>query len=140
MLVSREQSGNAIGRALRLFVGRGRHYSVKELSNGTGVKDRMIECAMIEPDNIDFRPLPADALISIAKFLGAAFTNAWLKLADQVAVDAADLNLDDLANRAGDFVLTYTQARHHDSEAGIDIGPGEHSALGEKAAVLRLAS
>lgn len=89
-LVSREQSGNAIGKALRLYVGRGRQYSVKQLSNGTGIKDRVIECAMCAPDTVDYRPLPNDALLSIALFLGADFTNEWLCLAQQGAFLLAD--------------------------------------------------
>lgn len=93
-LVSREQAGNAIARALSLFVGRGRRYSVKELANATGVKDRMIECAKLAPDNVDYRPLPDWALLSISKFLGSAFTVSWLKLADQAAFDLPDEEVD----------------------------------------------
>lgn len=89
-LVSREQAGNKIGSALRLFVGRGRRYSVKQLSNATGVKDRMVECAMIDPASPDYRPLPDWALLSIAGFLGAQFTNEWLSLAHQGAFDLPD--------------------------------------------------
>ena len=90
LLVSRERSANVIGNALSLFVGRGRRYSVKQLSNATGVKDRVIECAKLEPDNPDWRPLPSEALLSIAKFLGADFTNEWLVLAGQGAFDLPD--------------------------------------------------
>ena len=89
-LVSREQAENAIADALRLFVGRGRRYSVKQLSNATGIKDRVIECAMCRADSLDHRPLPNSALFSIAKFLGAAFTNEWLGLSDQGAFDLPD--------------------------------------------------
>jgi hypothetical protein len=90
LLVSRERSANAIGSALSLFVGRGRRYSVKQLSNATGVKDRMIECAKLDPGNPDWRPLPSEALLSIAGFLGADFTNEWLPLAGQGAFDLPD--------------------------------------------------
>ena len=86
-LISRDRYGEAISAALRIYVGRGRRYSVKQLSNGTGVKDRIIECAMVEPDNTDWRPLPGDALLSIAMFLGAGFTGEWLSLAAQGAYD-----------------------------------------------------
>ncbi|MEH3121198.1 MAG: hypothetical protein PGN16_04325 [Sphingomonas phyllosphaerae] len=89
-LISRDRYGETISAALRLFVGRGRRYSVKQLSNGTGVKDRMIECALVEPGNCDWRALPGDALLSISRFLGAAFTNEWLHLADQGAFDLPD--------------------------------------------------
>ena len=90
LLVSREQAGNTIGAALRLFIGRGRQYSVKQLSNATGVKDRMIECAMCDAGSIDWRPLPCEALLSIATFLGAVFTSEWIALARQGAFDLPD--------------------------------------------------
>lgn len=89
-LVSRERVGNTIAAALSLYVGRGRRYSVKQLSNATGVKDRMIECAKLQPDDPDWRPLPIEALLSIAAFLGADFTNEWLGLAQQGAFDFPD--------------------------------------------------
>lgn len=90
LLVSRERTANAIRHGLRLYVGRGRRYSVKELSNATGVKDRVIECAMCDPESVDWRPLPSEALLSIAMFLGADFTNTWLLLAGQGAFDLPD--------------------------------------------------
>lgn len=88
--VSRERIGNALRSALRLYVGRGRRYSVKQLSNATGVPDRTIECAMCDPAGTDWRPLPLDALLSITAFLGADFTNEWLHLAEQGAFDLPD--------------------------------------------------
>lgn len=78
--ISREQAGNKIGDALRLYVGRGRRYSVKQLSNGTGVKDRVIECAMTDAGSIDYRPLPPECLLSLIAFLGADFANEFLPL------------------------------------------------------------
>lgn len=89
-LVSRERVGNAVGDALRLYVGRGRRYSVKQLSNATGVKDRVIECAMCDAASADYRPLALEALVSIAGFLGADFTAEWLSLAGQGAFDLPD--------------------------------------------------
>lgn len=76
-----------MSQALRLFVGRGRRYSVKQLSNATGIKDRVIECALAGVDNCDHRPLHLGAVLSIASFLGADFTNEWLCLAHQGAFD-----------------------------------------------------
>lgn len=89
-LISREQAGNVIGNAMRLYVGRGRRYSVKQLSNATGVKDRVIECAMTDAGSVDYRPLPPEALLSIALFLGSDFTGEWLVLAKQGAFDLPD--------------------------------------------------
>lgn len=89
-LVSRNAIREKIRDALRLFVGRGRRYSVKELSNGTGVADRVIECAMCEVDNEDYRPLSHEALASIAKFLGAPFASVYLELSGLGAFELMD--------------------------------------------------
>jgi hypothetical protein len=77
-LISRNSIRETLRDALRLYVGRGRRYSVKELSNATGVADRMIECAMCEPDDPDFRPLALENLASLCKFLGTPFASAFL--------------------------------------------------------------
>lgn len=90
LLVSREQSGNKIGAALRLYVGRGRRYSVKQLANATGVKDRLIECAMTDAGSVDYRPLPPECLLSLMAFLGADFSNEFLALANQGAFELPD--------------------------------------------------
>lgn len=136
-LVSREQSGNALRHALGLFVGRGRRYSVKELSNATGVKDRMIECAKLDPANIDYRPLPDWAIASIGKFLGAPFLAKWLELAAVVPIDAGELDIDALAAAAADFAADYARARSPVSPGGIEIVDEERGPLTDKAANLR---
>lgn len=89
-LVSREHVGNVIGNAIRLYVGRGRRYSVKQLSNATGVKDRVIECAMTDAGSMDYRPLALEALLSIASFLGSDFTSEVLGVVGQGAFDLPD--------------------------------------------------
>lgn len=138
-LISREQAGNAVGDALRLFVGRGRRYSVKQLANGTGIKERVIECAMCDPARqaADYRPLPMEALFSIAKFLGPLFTSEWLALADQEARFRAPVDHDDLAGKAIDYAAEYSAARHPESECGVDLGPSEEQRLTAKGRHLR---
>lgn len=89
-IISREHAGNKIGDALRLYVGRGRRYSVKQLANGTGVKDRLIECAMADAGSVDYRPLPPECLLSLIAFLGPDFTNEFLPLAGQGAFELPD--------------------------------------------------
>ena len=83
--ISRTVAGNAINNALRLFVGRGREFSVKMLSNASGVPDRVIECAMCHPEDPDYRPLKPEALLSIAGVLGPGFTTEMLKPVNQAA-------------------------------------------------------
>ena len=90
LLVSRTAVREKMRDAMRLYVGRGRRYSVKELSNGTGVADRLIESAMCEVDSPDYRPLAHEALASIATFLGAPFASHYLELSGLGAFELMD--------------------------------------------------
>ncbi|HYI40012.1 MAG TPA: hypothetical protein VE053_06810 [Allosphingosinicella sp.] len=84
-LISRSEARDKIRNAIRMFVGRGKRYSVKQASNGSGVPDRLIECAMCDPGSTDWRDLSLDALLSLSSFLGPDFTCEWLSLAQQGA-------------------------------------------------------
>jgi hypothetical protein len=90
LLVSRNLVREKISDALKLYVGRGRRYSVKELSNATGVPDRSIEAAKCEADDPDYRPLTLENLASLAKFLGAPFASAYLELCGLGAFELMD--------------------------------------------------
>jgi hypothetical protein len=46
LLVSRSAAREKVRDALRLYVGRGRRFSVKQLSEGAGVQARAVEAAM----------------------------------------------------------------------------------------------
>ncbi len=84
-LVSRSAAELAVRSALNLFIGRGKQFSVKQASNGSGVPDRLIECAKCDPESTDFRPLSLGDLLSLSKFIGPEFTCEWMKEADQGA-------------------------------------------------------
>ena len=90
LLVSRNSFREAISKALNMHVGRGRRWTVKELSNATGVPDRIIECAKLDPDDADFRPLREENLASVGKFLGAPFVSIWLEMMGLGAFELAD--------------------------------------------------
>lgn len=113
-LVSREQAENAFRKALRLFVGRGRLYSVAQLSKGSRVPARIIECYHSYPlGHVDYRPLHFGHKLSIAKFLGAEFTTEWLAEVGQGAFDlpdADDPNPGALAVENSDDNATVTRA------------------------------
>ena len=137
LLVSREQAENKLGETLRLYVGRGRRYSVKQLSNATGVKDRAIECAMHPSGTVDYRPLNLGQILSLMKFLGTDFTNELLSLVDQVAIERPeDMPYESVASLALDYVTTHIAARDPNSPAGSDIAPCEAETLGKKASNL----
>lgn len=78
-LISRSAIGETIRDALHLHVGRGRRYSVRSLSEATGVPERCIEAAKCEPDDPEHRPLKLEDLASLIKFLGAPFASAILE-------------------------------------------------------------
>lgn len=84
-LVSRTKLYAAVAKGLRNEIGRGKRYTVKEVSNHTGVPDRMIECAKVDPDNLDWRPLSFEYVMSLSSFLGPVFTSEWLSAAQQGA-------------------------------------------------------
>lgn len=87
LLISRSAANDGIRDALRLYVGRGKRFSVKQLANGTGVKDRVIESAMLSADDPDHRRLPPEALLTLCFFLGATFTTEVLRAAAQGAYE-----------------------------------------------------
>ena len=60
------------------------------MSNATGVPDRVIECAKLDPDDADFRPLREENFASVAKFLGAPFVSVWLEMMGLGAFELAD--------------------------------------------------
>jgi hypothetical protein len=90
LLVSRNSAREKLRDALKVYVGRGRRHSVKELSNGSGVPDRMIESALCDPDDPDYRPLALENLASIGKFLRAPFMSDWLDLIGLGAFELMD--------------------------------------------------
>jgi hypothetical protein len=90
LLVSRNSVREKLRDALKLYVGRGRRYSVKELSNATGVPDRCIEAAKCDPDDPDYRPLTLENLASLSSFLGAPFASTYLELSGLGAFELMD--------------------------------------------------
>src|SRR5690349_9751204 len=80
-LVSRDEIREKIRRALNLYVGRGRRYTVEELSQGAGVRKRLIRAALAPTNDENYRPLTLENLWSIAKFLKASFASNVLELA-----------------------------------------------------------
>jgi hypothetical protein len=80
LLVSRNAIRERQRDALRLHVGRGRRFSVKQVSEGSGVPERAIEAAMCFIDDENYRPLTLENVASLAKFLGASFVSHYLEL------------------------------------------------------------
>ena len=131
-LISREQAENAFRDALRLFVGRGRRTSVEQLAKGIGYKAKAIyDFTSYPPGHPDHRSLHMGIQASITAYLGADFTNEWLRLAGQMAIDLPDGPLDHerLAADAQEYLAAKMAAHRENSECGPAIGPGEDRVL-----------
>jgi hypothetical protein len=116
-LVSRTKLFEAVAKGLRNEIGRGKRFSVKEVSNHTGVPDRAIECAKLEPDNPDWRVLSAEQLVSLSSFLGPVFTSEWLAVAQQGAFWLPDGEIEPgemAADNADDNAVITRAARDND--------------------------
>jgi hypothetical protein len=85
LLISRSAANERFREALRMFVGRGKRYSVKQVSNGTGIKDRMLESFMAQVDSTDFRKPDLEEVLTLASFIGPDFTTELLQPAQQGA-------------------------------------------------------
>lgn len=93
LLISRSAANSAFRDALRLFVGRGRRYSVKQLSLGTGISVRMIESFMAPVDSTEFRKPDLEEVLSLASFFGSDFTSELIAPTRQGAFDIPDDDL-----------------------------------------------
>jgi hypothetical protein len=89
-LISRNLCYERLASALKLHVGRGRRYTVRELSEGAGVPERSIECALYQPHQAEFRPLRLEYVLSLYKFLGASFASHYLEVAGLGAFELMD--------------------------------------------------
>ena len=83
--VSRTKLYEAFGTALRLFIGRGKRHSYKDVERGAGVSARMIEAYRYELDHEEWREPKIEHIFSIAGFIGPDFTNEILPLIGQGA-------------------------------------------------------
>src|SRR3546814_2568163 len=83
--VSRAKLYQAFAHALRLYIGRGKRHSYKDVERGAGVSARMIEAYRYEQDHEEWRAAPVEHIFSIAGFIGPDFTNEILPLIGQGA-------------------------------------------------------
>ncbi|WP_334656974.1 hypothetical protein [Sphingomonas panaciterrae] len=79
-LISRTRLDMAVHDMLRLFVGRGKRWRVVDLATASGVSDRVIESARMEPGHAEHRPLNREDLLSVMSALGTNGQNVVLEL------------------------------------------------------------
>lgn len=132
-LITREQAENTFRKALALFIGRGRQYSVVQVANAIGCKPKAIYDFIGYPaGHYDHRPLHFGLILSLTSFLGPRFTNEWLILCDQQASERGETDLDQLAGAFAEFIHEKNAAHHPEGECGPAIGPNEREKLDDK--------
>jgi hypothetical protein len=147
LLISREQAENALRDALRLFVGRHRRYSVERFTKGIGLykSDGMPNTKAIydfisyPSSHPDHRPLHFGVILSATSFLGAEFTNEWLRLAHQGAFELPDEdpNPGDLAaDNCDDSAAIVRAAKDGTFANDRDILPAVGSRMMQRGALL----
>jgi hypothetical protein len=93
LLISRSAANTVFRDAVRLFVGRGKRYTTKQVEIGTGIAARMIESFMAPVDSTDFRKPDFEEVLSLASFFGSEFTSELIAPAQQAAFDLSDDDL-----------------------------------------------
>jgi hypothetical protein len=86
-LISRSAANATFREAVRLFVGRGKRFSVKQVSIGTGISARMIESFMAPVDSTDFRKPDLEEVLTLVSFFGSDFTSELIASTGQAAFD-----------------------------------------------------
>ena len=131
-LVSHEQLVNAFHRAVRNFVGRGKRHRASEVSTGSGVHRRTLDCFRGFPiGHPDWRPLDYPQMFSIASFVGADLTSQWINFMGQEAFNLpdGDGDLDTAGLDAGEAAHAVQRARHPASPGGVAIVPQERAEI-----------
>ena len=94
-LVSHEQLENAFWKAIRMFVGRGKLFKAHDVSVGSRVHRRTLDCYRGYPiGHPDHRPLDYAQKFSIASYIGAELTTEWIRFIGQAAVDLPEFEPD----------------------------------------------
>ena len=75
-----------VHRAISLFMGHGRRFSVEEVASATGINARTLY-SYIAADPQDRRSPSADRILMLCGFFGAEFTSKLLSIVGQAAHD-----------------------------------------------------
>lgn len=94
LVISRTRLDMAVYDMLRLFVGRGKRWRVVELAAASGVPERMIESARIEPGSPEHRSLDREQLASVMSVMGVDGQSVILSVMGTAARELNPLPLD----------------------------------------------
>ena len=115
LVYSRAKIAAVMTEVLRLFVGRGRKWSVVALCQASGVAERQIESAKREIGDIEHRHLKAEEIASILSVLGVPAQNLYLAHMGTSAFPA-----DPREREAGAIMAMLSQGTAEFIKRGID--------------------
>ena len=118
-----------------------RGISLKAVSLDSGVPYDTIKSYFPGEKNAVPHTIPGSALYSLCDSKALPLDLLSLLLPDgfQIIRAPEDIDHDTLCDMASEYVAEKKRAHHPESEAGRDIGPGEHAVLTAKVAQLRAA-
>ena len=118
-----------------------RGISLKAVSLDSGVPYDTIKSYFPGEKNAVPHTIPGSALYSLCDSKALPLDLLSLLLPDgfQIIRAPEDIDHDTLCDMASEYVAEKNRAHHPESEAGRDIGPGEHAVLTAKVAQLRAA-
>jgi len=117
-----------------------RNIALKVVSFDSGIPYQTILSYF--PGEKDKQPavMPLSAFFRLIDVLPRDLIDLLLPSGKMIITVPEGIDHDELAEKAGEYALTYAHARHRDSECGADLGPGECSDLNGKAVELHVVS
>lgn len=117
-----------------------RGISLKQIASASGVPYSTVISYF--PGEKDRQPaaMPVAMLIAFLRVIPADLLSLLLDDGHAIVAVPEGVDHDEVARAATQFVAGYAAARHHESECGSDIGPGEDQALRGAAGQLKVAA
>lgn len=134
-MLTPEAADDHVHRTLSLFMGRGRRFSVEEVSIGTGIADRTLSAMIAASPEARRRP-SACHILMLASFFGVEFTERLLAPIGQGARD-----LDPAADAPGAIVATLITGAAEFARAGQDgafCNRDRHELADDAASMIRI--
>lgn len=112
-LISPDRAADGIASALRLFIGRGRRFSVEDAAEGTGIAARTIRSYIASGS--ERRSPSSENLMVLSHFLGRDFTSRLMSILGQGTFD-----LDPEPGEPGYVIATLIRVASVFAELGVD--------------------
>ena len=112
-LISPDRASEAVAQTLRLFIGRGRKFSVEDVAEGTGIPARTLRSYIATGE--ERRAPSGDTLLVLSHFLGRDFSS---RLLGNIGQGTFDLN--PAPGEPGYVIATLIRVASVFAELGVD--------------------